>query len=53
MASSTASENTSMEDVLVQNGPGRVSKLRQNWSVFEDEALAHRLQSEEIHVRNI
>lgn len=29
--------------------PGHVSQLRQNWSVFEDEALATKIQHEEIN----
>merc|ERR1712242_7820 len=29
--------------------PGHVSQLRQNWSVFEDEAFATKIQHEEIN----
>ena len=37
--------NQSSESVQIN---GRVSQLRENWRVFEDGALAERLQSEEI-----
>ena len=35
-------------DLDVCPSSGRVSRLRQNWALHEDSALAHRLQSDEI-----
>ncbi len=49
--SDTASSSTTMtasEDAEDAAAGGRVSRLRQNWAVHEDGALAQRLQSQEI-----
>merc|ERR1711997_251758 len=41
--------NTSSSDAETLPSGGHVNRLRQNWSVHEDGALAQRLQSEEIN----
>jgi len=45
----TMASNTSSSDTETLPSGGNVNRLRQNWSVHEDGALAQRLQSEEIN----